>query len=122
MRKYILSVIVLSLLSLQAYAEEASCHGTIHGEVIEFTASGHLKDYKNGEGSIIINGEEVAQFSGSQVRVNFFTKSFSATNSEGDLIKGKLLSIQNGTAVVTELIIKGENVALEDIQVECQVQ
>lgn len=96
--------LLIVLFSTSLFAGEANCTGEFKGHriLLNFWAPTFLSLSK-GAGRLEVNGREVARYEGHGLTQNMLKATFRATNDQGDLIEGKVVSLSKGILQVNRL-------------------
>ncbi|HXH74720.1 MAG TPA: hypothetical protein VNJ08_07125 [Bacteriovoracaceae bacterium] len=123
MKTYILAL-TLSLLTTQAFATTRFlCSGKHFGKSIVLNGSiENVMDPKTGKGTVTVDGMEVADFEGTDAKVNYIFLSFKAKNARGEIIEGKITDLQSGQGLISRLVVLGFGIDYKNIVVTCAEQ
>lgn len=125
MKKLSLTLIfTLSTFMAHAAIEEtngkAGCRGVYQGKSVSFSGVGKsITDIKNGRGSISVDGKNVADFEGEDMKINYFTQSFKVTNNHGALLEARVTNISKGTGVIKRLYVPEYGIDYRNIPMSC---
>ncbi len=114
--------VILASLSLPTFAAIARCEGVHRGSRIIVHAQGNPTNTRNGTGHISVAGRQVAQFDGSQLRVNYITRTIRGANDQGDRVEGRLNNLSSGASTITRLQIPAYGIDYRNISVVCRVR
>lgn len=116
-------LILLTLsFSVSAFAEmrRGHCVGTKGADKVEFRGElQSVRDLENGEGSVILNGRQIARFDGRGLNYSLLRRSFSVRNDQGDVIVGHATDIHQKKARITALQIPAYGVNLKNLDITC---
>ncbi|MFP5384506.1 MAG: hypothetical protein ACLGHN_00405 [Bacteriovoracia bacterium] len=122
--KKIFTFVVSSLfVTSMAMANSGGCSGKYKGQSI--IVKGLMSDAGNkdsAQGSVSVGGRVVADFEGTDLKINYIFQSFKVRNNRGDLIEGKVTSLSKQTGIIKRLYVPSFGIDYRNIPMTCWVK
>lgn len=110
----------LVLLSTAHAATNVRCDGKYQGKSVVLSGSVQdIMDPRSGTGAVSVDGREVANFAGSDAKINYVFLSAKVQNARGELVEGKITDLQKGSGLITRLHVPGFGIDFRNIPVTC---
>lgn len=121
MTKPYIIAFALAFFSFQASAlTKVLCSGMYHDKSVVLTAQiEKASDPKSGTGTVSVDGRVVAEFEGTDAKINYIFLSAKIRNARGELLEGKVTDIAAGNALITRLVVPGYGIDFKNINISC---
>jgi hypothetical protein len=121
MRKFLLVVISFSFFLSSAMATtRVLCRGEHKGKSITLTVSvENVADPRTGSGTVAVDGTEVAEFLGSDAKINVIFLTVKAKNARGEILEGRVTNLATGAGMLTRLYVPGYGIDVKNVPVTC---
>lgn len=120
MKLKLMFVLLMTLLSTQAFSASIKCLGISENNFIRLDVEiPGLTSLNESSGTVFIDGEEVATFQEGEVAVGLLGLTFVGKNYIGDEVEGKVIDLNKREGLITKLKIKSRNVQIRYVRVKC---
>ena len=106
-----------------AMANSGGCSGKYKGKSI--IVKGIMTEAGNkdsGQGSVSVGGRVVADFEGTDLKINYIFQSFKVRNARGDLVEGRVKNLIKKTGVIKRLYVPSFGIDYRNIPMTCWVK